>query len=126
MNIYVPAWVALTGRILFVIYFILMGASHMLNFREHSALLKRKGVPWPAAATLLTVVMMVTGGLLVLLNWHEWLGAALLFGIIFPAPFFLQHFWIEIDSYSRLSEFAHFIKDLSLAGAALLILAARP
>lgn len=68
--------------------------------------------------------MMVSGGLLVLLNGHEWLGAVLLFGIIFPAPFFLHHFWNETDSYSRLSEFAHFIKDSSLAGAALLILAA--
>jgi len=68
--------------------------------------------------------MMVSGGLLVLLNEHEWLGAVLLFGIIFPAPFFLHHFWNETDSYSRLSEFAHFIKDSSLAGAALLILAA--
>jgi len=29
--------------------------------------------------------------------------AALLFGIIFPAPFFLHHFWNETDSYTRLS-----------------------
>lgn len=82
----------------------------------------RKGVPLPAAATLLTVVMMVGGGILVLFNWHKWIGAALLFGIIFPAPFFLHHFWNETESYSRLSEFAHFIKDISLAGAALLLI----
>ena len=124
MQIIVPTWVPLAGRILFVIYFILMGSSHMLNFREHSALLKRKGVPMPRSATLLTVVMMVGGGVLVLTGWHEWIGAALLFGIIFPAPFFLHRFWNETESYSRLSEFAHFVKDLSLAGAALLILAA--
>jgi putative oxidoreductase len=124
MPIYMPLWVPLAGRILFVIYFILMGFSHCLNFGEHSALLRRKGVPLPRAATLLTVVTMVGGGLLVLIGWHQWIGAALLFAIIFPAPFFLHHFWNETDSYSRLSEFAHFIKDLSLAGAALMILAA--
>jgi uncharacterized membrane protein YphA (DoxX/SURF4 family) len=99
-----------------------MGSSHLLNFTEHSALLKRKGVPLPKAATLLTVVMMVGGGLLVLFNWHRTLGAAMLFGIIFPAPFFLHHFWNETESYSRLSEYAHFIKDISLAGAALLLM----
>jgi len=119
-----PIWLAAAGRILFVVYFILMGSSHLLNFREHSALLKRKGVPLPAAATMLTVVMMVGGGALVLFDWHVWIGAALLFGIILPAPFFLHHFWNETESYSRLSEFAHFIKDLSLAGAALLLIAA--
>ena len=122
MQIALPVWLPVAGRTLFVIYFILMGSSHLLNFREHSALLARKGVPLPAAATLLTVFMMVVGGILVLLNWHKWVGAALLFGIIFPAPFFLHHFWNETESYSRLSEFAHFIKDLSLAGAALLLL----
>ena len=115
-------WLREAGRILLVIYFILMGSSHLLNFTEHSALLKRKGVPLPKAATLLTVVMMVGGGLLVLFNWHRTLGAAMLFGIIFPAPFFLHHFWNETESYSRLSEYAHFIKDISLAGAALLLM----
>jgi len=114
--------IQIIGRTLFVLYFILMGSSHLFNFREHAALLGRKGVPLPAAATLLTVVMMVGGGVLVLFNWHKAIGAALLFGIIFPAPFFLHHFWNETESYSRLSEFAHFIKDTSLAGAALLLL----
>jgi uncharacterized membrane protein YphA (DoxX/SURF4 family) len=71
---------------------------------------------------MLTIVMMVSGGVLVLFNWHTSIGGALLFGIIFPAPFFLHHFWNETDSYLRLSEFAHFIKDLALAGAALLLI----
>ncbi len=121
MQVQVPLWIPVAGRILFSIYFILMGSSHLVKFREHAALLNRKGVPLPTAATLLTIVMMVGGGLLVLFDWHEALGALLLFGIIFPAPFFLHHFWNETDSYSWLSEFAHFIKDLSLAGAALLL-----
>ena len=122
MQVTIPTWVPLAGRILFATYFILMGMSHLLNFREHASLLGRKGVPLPSAATILTVVMMVGGGAFVMLNWHKSLGALLLFGIIFPAPFFLHHFWNEHESYSRLSEFAHFIKDLSLAGAALLLL----
>jgi uncharacterized membrane protein YphA (DoxX/SURF4 family) len=112
----------LAGRVLFVSYFIAMGMSHLLNFREHSLVLKRKKVPLPRAATLLTVLMMVTGGILVLFEWYTRIGAALLFCIIFPAPFFLHRFWNETDSYMRLSEFAHLMKDLSLAGAALLLL----
>jgi uncharacterized membrane protein YphA (DoxX/SURF4 family) len=99
-----------------------MGLSHLFNFTEHAALLKRKGVPLPSATTVLTVIMMVGGGLFVLFDWHSWIGPALLFGIIFPAPFFLHKFWRETDSYMRLSEFAHLVKDLSLAGAAILVL----
>jgi len=125
MPVVLPWWVREAGRILFVLYFILMGLSHALNFTEHSALLRRKGVPLPVAATVLTVVMMVGGGGLVLLHWHWRIGAAMLFGIIFPAPFFLHHWWNETDSYLRLSEYAHFIKDLSLAGAALFLMTQR-
>lgn len=119
---YLPFPLLLLARLLFASYFIAMGMSHLLNFREHSALLKRKGVPLPRAATALTVVMMVVGGLFVILDWRGWIGPALLFGIIFPAPFFLHRFWKETDSYLRLSEFAHMLKDLSLAGAAILLM----
>jgi uncharacterized membrane protein YphA (DoxX/SURF4 family) len=119
---HVPLLLLIVGRVLFVSYFISMGMSHLVNFREHSLLLRKKGVPLPRAATVLTVVMMVGGGLFVLFDWRSWIGSALLFGIIFPAPFFLHKFWREKDSYMRLSEFAHLVKDLSLAGAALLLL----
>lgn len=118
-----PAWLAIAGRLLFVVYFLLMGLSHLWNFNEHAALLRRKGVPLPAAATALTIVTMVGGSVLLLLGWHVALGAALLAAIILPAPFFLHHFWTESESYARLSEFAHFVKDLSLGGAALMLLA---
>ena len=125
MQLPLPLWLVTLGRILFVSYFVAMGSSHVLKFREHSAHLARKGVPLPRAATILTVVMMVGGGLLTLFHWHAGLGAVLLFGIIFPAPFFLHRFWNETDPYMRLSEFAHLMKDLSLAGAALLLLILR-
>lgn len=122
MQVLVPAWLPMVGRVLFSTYFLAMGTSHLVHFREHSAFIGGKGVPFARLATILTIVMMVSGGALVLFHWHTSIGGALLFGIIFPAPFFLHHFWNETDSYSRLSEFAHFIKDLALAGAALLLI----
>lgn len=118
----IPLWLPLAGRVLFAFYFLAMGMSHLIHFREHAAFIGGKGVPLARAATALTILMMMGGGALVLFNWHRSLGGVLLFGIIFPAPFFLHHFWNETDTYTRLSEFAHFIKDLSLAGAALLLI----
>ena len=120
---HLPVTVVIIARLMFVTYFIAMGSSHLLHFTEHAALLKRKRVPLPRATTILTVLMMVGGGLFVLFDWKSRIGPALLFGIILPAPFFLHKFWRETDSYMRLSEFAHLIKDLSLAGAAILLLA---
>ena len=125
MQVPLLSWLLWLGRILFVTYFLSMGMSHLVHFPEHASFLGRKGVPLPRAATLLTVVMMVGGGIFVLFDRHGWIGSALLFGIIFPAPFFLHRFWNETDPYMRLSEFAHLMKDLSLAGAALLLLLIR-
>lgn len=122
MHVQLPSWLIVLGRVLFVGYFISMGTSHLLYFQPHSDHLARKRVPLPRAATIVTVLMMVGGGVLVLFHPHGWIGPALLFGIIFPAPFYLHRFWKETDWYMRLSEFAHFMKDLSLAGAALLLL----
>ena len=111
------------GRVLFVSYFIALGLSHLIHFEQHALVLKRKEVPLPRCATLLTIVMMISGGVMVLFDWQTRICALILFCIIFPAPFFLHRFWNETDSYMRLSEFAHLMKDLSLAGAALIVAA---
>src|ERR1700677_4701385 len=94
MQVQIPSWLPLVGRVLFCV------------------LLSRDGHEPPDPFP----------GVLVLFNWHRSLGGVLLFVIIFPAPFFVHHFWNETDSYTRLSEFAHLIKELSLAGAALLLI----
>jgi uncharacterized membrane protein YphA (DoxX/SURF4 family) len=112
------------GRVLFVSYFIALGLSHLIHFRQHALVLKNKQVPLPRCATLLTIVMMLSGGIMVLFDWQTRIGALILFCIIFPAPFFLHRFWKETDSYMRLSEFAHLMKDISLAGASLIVAAA--
>ncbi len=122
MNAQLPSWLIVLARILFVGYFVSMGMSHLFAFQTHSDHLARKDVPLPRIATVVTVLMMVGGGLLVLFHPRGWIGPALLFGIIFPAPFYLHRFWKETEWYMRLSEFAHFMKDLSLAGAALLLI----
>jgi hypothetical protein len=43
-----------------------MGMSHLLYFRERASFIGRKGVPLARAATILTIFMMVGGGIFVL------------------------------------------------------------
>ena len=47
MQVQLPVWLWVLGRILFVSYFVAMGTSHILKFRDHSAHLARKHVPLP-------------------------------------------------------------------------------
>jgi putative oxidoreductase len=80
-------------------------------------------VPSAKALTALNGVMIVVGGVLVLLGWHRFIGAGLLVIAVLPAPFLLHAFWKETDPVLKTSETLHFLKDLALAGAALLIAA---
>ena len=68
MQVQLPVWLWVLGRILFVSYFVTMGTSHILKFRDHSAHLARKHVPLPRVVTVLTFVMMVGGGMSILVQ----------------------------------------------------------
>ena len=87
MQIYLPVWLLVVGRILFVSYFVTMGTSHLLKFQEHSAHLARKHVPLPRVVTVLTFLMMVGGSLSIL---FEVPGATLI-----AAIFLHQHVRLE-------------------------------
>jgi len=46
MQVQLPEWLPLVGRILFASYFLAMGMSHLVHFRDHAAFIGGKGVRW--------------------------------------------------------------------------------
>ena len=114
-------WMHLTGRILFSLFFIAFGLTHLARPREIASYLERKRVPGPRPVAFATGIMLVAGGLMVLFGWSRFIGAGLLFLVLFPGAFALHPFWNETDPVTRLSERAQFFMTLALAGAALLV-----
>ena len=55
----------------------------------------------------------------ILLGWHRFIGAGLVFLVLFPAGWALHPFWKESDPVARQNELAQFLKALALSGAAL-------
>ena len=111
----------LVGRVLFSLIFIMSGVNHLIRTDAMAGYAASKGVPAAKAATMLTGLMILVGGVLVLLGWHRFIGAGLLAIFILPTAFVMHGFWRETDPGARASEQAHFMKDLALGGAALLI-----
>jgi putative oxidoreductase len=113
----------LVGRILFVVLFLGSSFGHLTQSQAMAGYTASKGVPAARLAVLVTGVMQLAGGLSVLLGVWGDLGALLLFLFLAPTAVIMHNFWREKDAGGRMNERIQFLKDLSLAGAALMIAA---
>ena len=109
------------GRVLFCMLFIMMGMMHFVKLDDVSAMAASKGVPAAKPATIVSGLMILVGGLFVLLGWHRFIGAGLIAIFLLFSATLTHQFWKESDPTVKMGEMAHFMKDLALAGAALLI-----
>ena len=115
--------VALVGRILFVLLFLGSGVGHVLKSDMMAGFAASKGVPMAKLATIGSGVLMIVGALMVLLGIYADLGALLLVIFLVPTAILMHAFWKETDPAAKQMEMIQFQKDISLAGAGLLILA---
>ncbi len=107
------------GRILFAMIFIASGLAHLTKRDEMVAYAEAKGVAAARTMVPLTGLMIIAGGLSVLLwTWVD-VGAWLLVLFLFAAAFRIHAFWKEEDEAARQVEMAHFMKNMALAGAAI-------
>lgn len=114
-------YAVLLGRILFSILFIMSGLNHLTKLSAMSQYAASQGVPAATVATVVTGLMILLGGLSVLLGYKAKIGAALLVIFLIPTAFMMHAFWGIEDQMMAQNQMAHFLKNLSLAGAALLI-----
>lgn len=112
-------WMHFAGRVLFGSFAVVFGVLHLVRTRPVAGYFERKQIPGAGPVAIVTGLMLLVGGLLVSLGWHRFIGAGLLFLVLFPGAWALHPFWKETDPNRRLSELAQFFMTLALAGAAL-------
>jgi putative oxidoreductase len=115
--------IALVGRVLFCSIFLSSAWNHLTNSAMLAGYSKSKGVPAPRLMVIVTGFMLLVGGVSVLLGAWPRAGAALLVLFLLPTAFIMHNFWTQTDPLARGNDRAHFQKDLSLAGAALMVFA---
>lgn len=114
-------WFHLVGRILFSFLFIASGMNHFLKFKDMSGYAKMRGIPAPGVSTIVIGVFIVVGGVTILLGWRRFVGAGLIAISMVLTATLMHPFWKENDPMAKMNEMIHFMKDLALCGAALLI-----
>ena len=115
--------VLVIGRVLFALIFINSGIAHLTKLEAMTGYAKYKKVPMAKAAVYLSGLMILLGGIYIVLGFYADLGALLIALFLIPTAFLMHAFWKETDPTAKQNETIGFFKDLSLAGAALIIFA---
>jgi len=115
--------VLVIGRILFALIFINSGISHLTKLEAMTGYAQYKKVPAAKLGVIVSGLMILIGGLYIAFGVYADLGALLIAIFLIPTAFMMHAFWKESDATAKQNETIGFFKDLSLAGAALIIFA---
>ncbi len=110
------------GRILFSALFISSGFGHFRNYKDMVAYAQMMKAPAPNVMVPVTGAMLILGGLSILFDLYTIVGAILLVLFLVPTAFIMHRFWDVQDPGLAANQMAHFLKNLSLAGASLIII----
>lgn len=108
------------GRILFSALFIMSGLNHFTQADGMAQYAESKGLPAPKFGVLLSGLAILAGGLSILLWQYVVWGSGLLLVFLLAAAFTMHDFWAVEDEQQKQTEMTQFMKNVALAGAALI------
>lgn len=113
--------VLVIARILFAGIFTTSGISHLTKLDAMTGYAQYKKVPAAKLSVIVSGLMILVGGFYIAFGVYADLGALLIAIFLIPTAFMMHAFWKESDATAKQNESIGFFKDLSLAGAALII-----
>jgi len=116
---------ALVGRILLGLIFVLSGFQKLMSFSGLAANIAGKGLPMPEVLAVLTVAIELGAGLLLVVGWKARWAALLLFLFIIPVSLTFHNFWTMEGTQAAMNK-VQFMKNLSIMGGMLLAAAFGP
>lgn len=113
--------VLIIGRVLFALLFINSGIAHLTKLEAMTGYAQYKKVPAAKLSVIVSGLMVLVGGLYVALGVYADLGALLIAIFLVPTAVLMHAFWKESDATAKQNETISFFKNISMAGAALII-----
>ena len=115
--------IILIGRILFGGFFLMSGITHFTKLEAMTGYAKYKKLPAAKLGVLLSGLMLVLGGIYIILGFYTDLGLLLIAIFLVLAAVIFHNFWAETDATAKQNEMLGFMKDIALAGGALILFA---
>ena len=111
----------LLGRILFSLVLLGSGVGHLTQTEGSAQYAAYKGIPNAKLMVQISGVCMLLGGLAIIFGALMDLAAVLVAILVVIMGVKMHAFWTETDPQAKQTEMAHFMKNLSMAGGALVI-----
>ena len=111
-----------TGRILLASLFVIAGTLKIVGFSEVVGNMDRMGVPFATVAVLIAILVEVGGGLAISIGLHVRPVAVVVAVFTAIATLTAHRFW-QADPVAMQNQLNHFMKNISIIGALLMLAA---
>jgi len=115
--------VTVLGRVLFgTIFFVAAVANKIPHFSQVAAYMEQAGVPAPQLLLAAAIVFLIVGSVSIIVGYQARVGAALLLTFLVLASYYFHPFW-SLEGQAQQEQMVHFMKNLSMMGAMLFVIA---
>ena len=115
---------SVAGRVALATIFILSAVGNKIpNFSAVSGYMASKGIPAPQFLLVGAIAFLLVGGASVVLGYKARIGAFLLLVFLALASYYFHDFWRLTDPKEQQEQTIQFMKNLSMMGAMLFIMA---
>ena len=119
--------VVVTGRVLLCVIFLMAAVGNKIpHFSNVAQLMDSKGIPQPKLMLTGAIVFLLAGSLSVITGYRARIGALLLLVFLALATYYFHNFWAITDAKAQQEQMIQFMKNLSMMGAMLFIIANGP
>jgi putative oxidoreductase len=113
----------LVARIVLVVIYLMSGASKVMDLSGTAAMIASKGLPAPMVLAAIAAAAEILGGLAIVVGFQTRFAAIGLLIYTLVAAYFFHDFWTMPESAERMNTMIHAMKNLSMAGAFLMLAA---
>ena len=123
MTKHYQAPIAILGRLLLAAIFLINPLVNLIpNFSATTSAMQSAGAPMPAILLSVAIAMLIAGSLALIAGYQARWGAFLLLIFLVPATYYFHAPWRAGDAAEAGQQVIHFLKNIGLMGAMLLIM----
>jgi putative oxidoreductase len=124
MNATVRGVLTVVGRVLLATIFLMSAVGNKIpNFSAVAGFMAKAGVPAPEFLLVGAIAFLIVGSLSVIAGYRARVGASLLLVFLVLASYYFHGFWRLTDAQEQQAQMIQFMKNLSMMGAMLFIIA---